>query len=110
MKILTIKKLQDASTISGNGQEISVFEAEAVVLGVTGTSTSFLLRFQESLDGINFFDIEGFKRSDSLTSATTTSNLNESWEFDVSASSKFRTKLETISNGNVTVLAHSINY
>lgn len=107
MSILHSKKIQDASTTTLTGNSISVHDAESLVISISGTSTSFTLAFMGSLDGVNYFPVMGDKTSDYNTSSTTTSTLNEAWEFDVSALAKFRANITAIANGNVSVFANS---
>jgi len=106
MAIQDSKLIQNAQTKVSTGDYINVTNSDDLVISVYGTSTSFTLLFQGSLDNINYFGISGTKLSDPMAFSASTSSLSEAWEFDVSALASFRTSLTVIGNGNVTVVAN----
>jgi len=103
MAVANHQLIQNIQSVTSTGEFINVKNADVLVISVFGTSTSFTLLFQGSLDGINYFSIFGTKFTDPTVFSTTTSTIGEAWEFDVSALSTFKANLTTISNGNITV-------
>jgi hypothetical protein len=106
MAIKNSQKLQNAQTTISTGDYINVTETDVMVISISGTSTSFTILFQASLDGVNYFNISGTKLSDPTVFSTTTSTIGEAWEFDVSAITSVKTNLTAIGNGNITVVAN----
>ena len=103
------RKLHNAQTQVSVGEDIIVDNVSSLSLQIYGTSTSFTLEFEVSLDGENFDDIMGDNKGDySIYSASTTSK--GCWEFDVSGWAYFRAKLTAIGNGNITVLANAYGW
>lgn len=105
MSIKDYKNLHTAQTIPSVGDRISTAAADTLIVAITGTSTSFTLQFQGSLDGTNFFNIEANKCSDSTVLATSTSVVGDAWEIDVTAWSSFRANLTAIGNGYISIVA-----
>jgi hypothetical protein len=76
---------------------------------VGGTSTSFTINFEISIDGILYVPIDGNLIANTATAVAshTTSTLTQGWQFDVPALGYFRANLIAIANGNVNVIADS---
>jgi len=106
MAIANHQYIQNEQTIISTGEFINVSNADTLVISIFGTSTSFALLFQGSLDGINYFNISGIKLSNPMAFSTTTSVIGEAWEFDVSALGYYKANLNAISNGSITVIAN----
>jgi len=97
--------IQNEETNVFVGDDINVIGIDTLVAHIYGTSTSFTILFEGSLDGVNFFNISGTKLADPTVFASTTSTIGEAWEFDVPTLESFRTKLTAITNGNISVHA-----
>lgn len=97
-----------ASTTVNTGKTVFVNDATSLLISIHGTSTSFTIKFEGSLDGTNFFPIEGYKYNDSTISATQTSTKDEAWEFDVTLIKAFRANLTAIANNNISVVANGV--
>ena len=99
--------LHDAQTQISGGNTIIVDDVDTLIIAISGSSTSFTLQFLASLldDGENYFPLSGNKMSDLSTFATSTTAVNEAWQFDVTGLSYFKANLSAIGNGTVTVLA-----
>lgn len=108
--IITCEKLQDSATTVQNGRFANINNSDEATVSISGTSTSFTVKFQASLDGVTFFDVEGDKINNSTApSATSTSTLNEAWQFDTASLIYFRTPITAIGNGNITVIINAVN-
>ena len=102
--------IQNAITAPANGDAILLnaynLQSATLLISLSGTATSFTAQFMASLDGINYVPVCGTKSTDGITSANSTSVMNEAWEFDVSAYTHFKCYITAVSGGNVTVTAN----
>jgi hypothetical protein len=105
MAILDSKILQDAQTSISTGETISVYEARKLSVSVSGNSSSFTVVFEGSIDGNNYFPVLGYKKNELDGYSTSTSKLNEGWDFEVDSLVSFRANLIAIGDGNITVAA-----
>lgn len=101
--------LHNESTEATDGQTIFVAGTDEAAITVSGTSTNFQLTFQVSIDGVIWVDTIAYKTADPTTSATSTNVMNEGWDFDVARWNYLRCTLDTIANGNVTVLCSIVD-
>jgi hypothetical protein len=103
------KKLHNESTVVSLGEWIDTINADTLVLHITGTSNNFSIQFEGSLDIVNYYAKSGTKESNPTIFASTTSTINEGWEFDVTSMARFRVNLTAISSGYITVVAVTSN-
>lgn len=104
--MLRTKLLQNEQTQIANGDVIRLDVGNTLRVGISGTSTSFTIGFYGNLDGTSqYYPIEGTKCNDSSVVGTTTSTLNEVWEFDISGWYLFQARITAIGNGNVSAYA-----
>jgi hypothetical protein len=102
--------LQNAQTVASIGTYISIADAQLVVIAIGGTSTSFNINFEASLDNTLYFPVDGNPVANTSTAVASPSAsvLNQCWEFDVPAYSYLRANLTAIANGNITATANSL--
>jgi hypothetical protein len=111
MKTVNSLKLQDTVTSASAGKIISCWNTNRLVAHVKGTSTTFTINFQASLDGKNdedFFNVEGYKKSDITTRTSSVTSTGDGWDFDVTPYKYFRANVSSISDGNITIIANII--
>jgi len=97
-------KLHNAATATGFSKVIEVVNNDAIGVQVSGTSTSFTVKFYGSIDGVEYGLIEASPMGaySTLTSSTTAKGL---FEIDVPHIRYFKTEINAIGNGNLTVTA-----
>lgn len=99
-KILTF---HTGATTKSNGNTFDVGTFRDVSIDITGTSTNCVLVFEHSMDGgTTWRGITGVDVTE-LTTGKQTTGTNQTWSFTVAGLSKFRVRIDSISNGNVTV-------
>lgn len=108
MSLQNSQVIQNKQTIVSVGDSVNLSNTDTLVISVSGTSTSFSIIFQGSLNTTDYFSIAGTKLLDNITSSATTSTMGEAWEFDVSALTRFQASIVAIANGNVSVTANII--
>jgi len=101
------KVLHSNSDKPTNGEFFVVSEADECSVSVFGTSTTFKAYFEVSSDGKEYFPIEAYALDDQSTWQTFTTNANQMWVIDISSCDYFRVRLESISDGEVSVKAVS---
>lgn len=98
---------QDAATAAGNGNSYSAHFANALVLEVSGTSSSRTVKFEEQGISGAWYACAGVKRSD-LSFGSETTGIDELWEFDLRGRLAFRARVSAVAGGNVTVKGRAI--
>jgi len=100
--------VHNASTTIQIGKVVSVNDATDLCIQIWGTSTSFIVSFEASLDGINFDTFEGYRIGDTTKTLITSATTKGLYEFDVTLVKAFRANLIAIANGNISVAANGV--
>lgn len=99
--------LQSGATVAGNGTPYTVGAKKTLTLAITGTSTSFIIVFEEGDADGNYTPCMGVRRSD-LSTGTQSTATGEVWQFDFVGAYTFRARISAIGNGNVTAKGKAV--
>lgn len=100
--------LQNGATATGIGTSFNVGYFKTLNIKITGTNTSRTIVFEAAGFDNVFEPIQGVRPKDYIMDSKTTEN-NESWQFDVTGFSSFRTRIEAIAGGNVTIKGRAVS-
>ena len=90
----------------GATDTFAVGTCDGLSIQITGEATTFNMKFECSLDNINWLPLEGCLASDMSNFSTLIAKSNEVVSFDVGAISHFRaTILENNSTNGINILA-----
>lgn len=93
----------DASTVAGDGTKLTVGNKTQVNVHISGTSTSFKVKFIGELNGAAT-PLYGFVyRPDDIDTASETTIKDETWMVGIKGYDEVWFELESIGNGNITV-------
>jgi len=96
--------LSNERATTGVSTSISVSATKGLAVTVSGTSTSFTLGFEASINGIDFYPVMGVLSNDpEFNFVYQTTTKDTMYTFDVSMYKAFRTNLSAIANGYITV-------
>ena len=104
-------KLQDAATVTGDGNIIFIGNNSHLTIVVSGTSTSFSVSFKcalsKNVPSDQWVPLEGIRR-DSMSYTSTASVMSTGYEVEVSKWAYFKAQITAIDNGNVTVTCNPV--
>ena len=94
---------QNARTTTGDGEKLTVGTLKQVNVAITGTSTSFKVKFFGELNGVTT-TLYGFVyRPTDIDSASETTIKDEVWMVGIKGYDKVWFRVDSIGNGNITV-------
>ncbi len=99
----------NASTSAGNGNVFKIRgDFQTINIEITGTATSSTVKFEgRSHDNGNWYSISGINIS-TLTIASQTTGKKELWQFDLTGLIEFRTKIDSIAGGNLSIIGRVV--
>jgi len=100
--------VHNISTTVQTGKVVLVNDCTDLCIQISGTSTSFTITFEASLDGVNFDTFEGYRIGDTTKTLITSTITKGLYEFDVTLIKAFRANLTAIANGNISVAANGV--
>jgi len=99
-----LTKAHTASTVAGNGETINVSDYQVCIFNVSGTSTTFSITVYASTDAETFFPIAFVPCDDvNFDYVNTITATGKGYNIDVAPYKKLQVRLDSISNGNITV-------
>lgn len=105
--LIMTKQLCEQTTVTGATQEISMSSADELSLAVYGDATTLNYKFEASLNGIHWMEIEGYCISAGSDYITSCSKNNVILSFDVSPVNRFRVVVTDVSGGSVSIYANA---
>jgi hypothetical protein len=102
IETLSFFTFQDTATAIQNGNECVANKASAVTFEITGTSTSRTILFEGLSLSNSWYPIQCANLS-TLSLATQTTENNTIWQADISGLLRFRTRIASVSEGNVSI-------
>lgn len=96
-----------SAAADGTDAALSGKEQTLTLQTVNTSSTSRTIAFYGSVDGTNFIALEGVNLATGAT-ATTTTGIDELWQFDVSGLIAFRADLTAVAGGSLSAMSIAV--
>lgn len=100
---LNILKFQDAVTTTGNGEELKILNGLTLTVSISGTATARNVIFEAKGEVGDYVPMKGYNSTTAQLSSETNGTTDETWVFDVVGYNSFRTRISSISGGNLSI-------